>query len=206
MKIYHKKNFAAGLFFTLLGIGFLVLFLVKREVQPKSLVFCVFSLLLGPGMLLRSLDRKLSFQDKVDELDAQIKECVRGIDPPCLSIPGVGELSAAMILSEFGDFSKFQNPSKMLAFAGLEPGYFQSGQSEYTGHMVKHGSSRLRYALMNCCLPLISNEPVFAAYYAKKRSEGKPHRVALTHVAKKLLRVIYTLQTKNIRYDPTMIH
>ena len=143
---------------------------------------------------------------KVDELDAQIKECVRGIDPPCLSIPGVGELSAAMILSEFGDFSKFQNPSKMLAFAGLEPGYFQSGQSEYTGHMVKHGSSRLRYALMNCCLPLISNEPVFAAYYAKKRSEGKPHRVALTHVAKKLLRVIYTLQTKNIRYDPTMIH
>ena len=143
---------------------------------------------------------------KVDELDAQIKECVRGIDPPCLSIPGVGELSAAMILSEFGDFSKFQNPSKLLAFAGLEPGYFQSGQSEYTGHMVKHGSSRLRYALMNCCLPLISNEPVFAAYYAKKRSEGKPHRVALTHVAKKLLRVIYTLQTKNIRYDPTMIH
>lgn len=143
---------------------------------------------------------------KVDELDAQIKECVRGIDPPCLSIPGVGELSAAMILSEFGDFSKFQNPSKMLAFAGLEPGYFQSGQSEYTGHMVKHGSSRLRYALMNCCLPLISNEPVFAAYYAKKRSEGKPHRVALTHVAKKLLRVVYTLQTKNVRYNPTMIH
>ena len=69
MKIYHKKNFAAGLFFTLLGIGFLVLFLVKREVQPKSLVFCVFSLLLGPGMLLRSLDRKLSYQDKIDERD-----------------------------------------------------------------------------------------------------------------------------------------
>ena len=69
MKIYHKKNFAAGLFFTLLGIGFLVLFLVKREVQPKSLVFCVFSLLLGPGMLLRSLDRQLSYQDKIDERD-----------------------------------------------------------------------------------------------------------------------------------------
>ena len=69
MKIYHKKNFAAGLFFTLLGIGFLVLFLVKREVQLKSLVCCVFSLLLGPGMLLRSLDRKLSYRDKIDERD-----------------------------------------------------------------------------------------------------------------------------------------
>ena len=58
---------------------------------------------------------------------------------------------------------------------------------------------------MNCCLPLISNEPVFAEYYAKKRAEGKPHRVAMTHVAKKLLRVIYTLQAKNISFDPTLI-
>lgn len=142
---------------------------------------------------------------KVDELDAQIKECVREIDPPCLSLPGLGELSVAVILSEFGDLSKFQNPSKMLSFAGLEPGYFQSGQSEFTGHMVKHGSSQLRYAIMNCCLPLITNEPIFAEYYAKKRAEGKPHRVALTHVARKLLRVIYTMQTKNIRYNPSLI-
>lgn len=151
------------------------------------------------------LDLYAQLDSKVGELDVQIKECVRGIDPPCLSLPGIGELSAAVILSEFGDFSKFQNPSKMLSFAGLEPGYFQSGQSEFTGHMVKHGSSQLRYALMNCCLPLITNEPVFAEYYAKKRAEGKPHRVALTHVAKKLLRVIYTMQTKNVRYDPALI-
>ena len=48
---------------------------------------------------------------KVDHLDNQIKECIRGIDPPCLSLPGIGELSAAVILSEFGDFSKFQNLS-----------------------------------------------------------------------------------------------
>ena len=142
---------------------------------------------------------------RVDELDAQIKECVRGIDPPILSLPGIGELSAAVILSEFGDFSKFDSPSKMLSFAGLEPGYYQSGQSEHTGHMVKHGSSQLRYALMNCCLPLVPNEPTFAEYYAKKRAEGKPHRVAMTHVAKKLLRVIYTLQTKDILYDPSLL-
>ena len=142
---------------------------------------------------------------KVDELDCQIKECVRGINPPILSLPGIGELSAAVILSEFGDFSKFDNPSKMLSFAGLEPGYFQSGQSEHTGRMVKHGSSQLRYALMNCCLPLVTNEPTFAEYYAKKRAEGKSHRVALTHVAKKLLRVIYALQTKDILYDPSLL-
>ncbi len=69
MKIYHKKNFATGLFFTLLGAAFIVLFLVKGNIEPKSVVFCVLSLLLGPGLLLRSFDKRLSFQDRVDELD-----------------------------------------------------------------------------------------------------------------------------------------
>jgi len=151
------------------------------------------------------LDIHAQLDSKISEVEGQIQECIMGINPPILTIPGIGYLSAAVILSEYGDFSKFENPSKMLSFAGLEPGYFQSGQSEHTGHMVKHGSSHLRYALLNACLPLITNEPVFAEYYAKKRAEGKPYRVALTHVAKKLLRVIYTLQTKNIPYDSALI-
>ena len=151
------------------------------------------------------LDIHAQLDSKISEVEGQIQECIMGINPPILTIPGIGYLSAAVILSEYGDFSRFENPSKMLSFAGLEPGYFQSGQSEHTGHMVKHGSSHLRYALLNACLPLITNEPVFAEYYAKKRAEGKPYRVALTHVAKKLLRVIYTLQTKNIPYDSALI-
>lgn len=69
MKIYHKKNFGTGLFFTLLGAAFIVLFLVRGNIEPKSVVFCVLSLLLGPGLLLRSVDKRLSFQDRVDELD-----------------------------------------------------------------------------------------------------------------------------------------
>ena len=151
------------------------------------------------------LDIHAQLDSKISEVEGQIQECIMGINPPILTIPGIGYLSAAVILSEYGDISRFENPSKMLSFAGLEPGYFQSGQSEHTGHMVKHGSSHLRYALLNACLPLITNEPVFAEYYAKKRAEGKPYRVALTHVAKKLLRVIYTLQTKNIPYDSALI-
>ena len=67
--------------------------------------------------------------------------------------------------------------------------------------MVKRGSSQLRYTLLNCALPLIRFDMTFAAYYAKKRSEGKPHRVAMSHVAKKLLRVIFTLERKGIDFD-----
>jgi len=152
-----------------------------------------------------TIDIENQLDAKIDEITAQISECIRGLNPPILTIPGIGVLTAAVILSEYGDINKFDGPAQMLSFAGLEPGYYQSGQAEHGGHMVKHGSSHLRYALMNACLPLITYEPVFAEYYAKKRAEGKPHRVALTHVAKKLLRVIYTLQTKNISYDPMMI-
>ena len=96
-------------------------------------------------------------------------------------------------------------PYKLLSFAGLEPGYFQSGISESTGKMVKHRASHLRYAIMNCAQTVINNEPTFAAYCAKKRVEGKEHRVTFTHVAKKLLRFIYTLQTKALSYNPDLV-
>ncbi len=142
---------------------------------------------------------------KIDELEASIEDSLFALNPPMLSIPGIGVNSAAVIFSEFGDFSKFQNPSQMLSFAGMEPGYFQSGTSESTGKMVKHGSSFLRYALINCTQTVINNEPTFAEYYAKKRAEGKTYRVALIHTAKKLLRVIFTLQTQNVLYDPNLI-
>ena len=85
----------------------------------------------------------------------------------------------------------------MLAFAGIEPAINESGTESHGGRMVKRGSSQLRYALINCCLPLIRFDMTFATYYAKKRAEGKPHRVAITHVAKKLIRVIYALERQN---------
>ncbi|MCD7872109.1 MAG: transposase [Clostridiales bacterium] len=140
---------------------------------------------------------------KIGEIEALIEECLNYLNPPMLSIPGVGVKSSAVILAEFGDFSKFQNPSQMPSFSGMEPDYFQSGASESTGKMVKHGSSFLRYALST--QTVINYEPTFAEYYAKKRAEGKPYRVALIHTAKKLLRVIYTLQTQNISYNPDLI-
>jgi len=138
-------------------------------------------------------------------LEEQINELVSSLNCPTLTIPGIGSSSAAIIISEFGDISRFKSADSMLSFAGLEPAYYQSGESEYTGHMVKRGSSNLRYALMTVCIPLIKHNIVFAAYYNKKRLEGKSHRVALSHVAKKLIRIIYTLETRNITFDPEKI-
>jgi len=54
---------------------------------------------------------------------------------------------------------------------------------------------------MNCARSVVLHNEVFAAYYRKKTDEGKQHRVALTHDAKKLVRVIFALESKGIMFD-----
>lgn len=148
------------------------------------------------------LDIYSQLDSKISELDASITDTITEINPPTLSIKGVGAISAAIIVSEYGDFSRFDNPNKMLSFAGLEPGYFQSGTTEYNGHMVKHGSPYLRSALINCCRAMRLHNEVFAEYYLKKINEGKAYGVAVSHMAKKLVRLIFALETKGEMFDP----
>ena len=175
----------------------------KLKQLAKNTVGSTEDYLLQEMQIVLELYSKLD--SMIDETERSIKECISDMTPPMLTVPGIGIESAAVMLAEFGDFSKFDNASQMLSFAGIEPGYFQSGTSETTGKMVKHGSSYLRYTLMNCAQTVVNYEPTFAMFYAKKRAEGKPHRVALSHVVKKLLRVVYTLQTKNIAYDAELV-
>jgi len=151
------------------------------------------------------LDLHSQIDCKIDEVEAEITRIVEGLNPPTLSVKGIGAVSAAAILSEFGDISRFENPNKMLSFAGLEPGYFQSGTSEHQGHMVKRGSPHLRSTLLNCCRALRLHNETFAVYYRKKVSEGKTESVALSHMAKKLVRLIFALETKGELFDPSKL-
>ena len=145
------------------------------------------------------------FNNRIDPIDKQISTIIKELNPRMLSIPGLGEISAASILSEYGDITKFSSPNKMLAFTGLEPSVIQSGTLETNGKMVKHGSGHLRYSIMNSAMIIIRYSPVFYDYYNKKRNEGKCHRVALSHVCKKLIRVIYSLEKYNQDFNPSLL-
>ena len=145
------------------------------------------------------------FNSKIDPIEKQISTIIKVLNPRMLTIPGIGEISAASILSEYGDIKNFSSPNKMLAFAGLDPSINQSGTLETNGKMVKHGSGHLRYAVMNSALSILRFSPEFYDYYLKKRSEGKCHRVALSHVCKKLIRVIYSLEKNNIDFNPSLL-
>jgi len=146
-----------------------------------------------------------NFNEKINPIDKQISTIIKELNPKMLSIPGLGEISAATILSEYGDIKNFTSPNKMLAFAGLEPSVIESGTLQSNGKMVKHGSGHLRYSIMNVAMSILRYSPTFYDYYQKKRSEGKCHRVALSHVCKKLIRVIYSLEKNNIDFNPSLL-
>ena len=135
---------------------------------------------------------------QIAEVEARIKPIVDSLHSPIMTIPGISYRLASVIIAETENFANFDSAGKVLAYAGLEPSVYQSGQLTSThAKMVKRGSKYLRYALFNAAKYVCIHDPTFAAYLAKKRMEGKPYNVAVSHAAKKLVRVIFHLVKTN---------
>ena len=150
--------------------------------------------------LIRELDKEIA------EVEDSIEEIMNSIQSPITTIPGMGLRMGAMILAEVGDFANFDSPDKILAYAGLSPSTYESGKLSLAGaysHMEKRGSRYLRYAIFNATKYVCHWDSTFAAYLAKKRAEGKHYNVAISHAAKKLVRVIYSLQKSGQAYQTT---
>lgn len=148
-----------------------------------------------------SLIRELT--SEINDIEKEIESIMDKINSPITTIPGIGTNTAAVIISEIGDFNNFDSPDKILAFAGLSPSTYQSGKlTNCYAHMEKRGSKYLRYALFNATKYVCNWNPVFAQYLAKKRTEGKHYNVAISHAAKKLVRLIFALQKSGKPYIP----
>ena len=142
------------------------------------------------------------YQDQLKDIDFGIMTLMEIIKSPILTIPGVGYNLGAMIISEIGDIKKFSNPSKLLAFAGLDPVVKQSGNFQADSMKIsKRGSTYLRYAIYRVAFLIIYNNETFHNYYLAKRSQGKIHSVALGHVCNKLVRVIFKILTDNTPFN-----
>ncbi len=141
------------------------------------------------------------FNNEITEIEVAIQSIMDKINSPITTIPGINLRMGAMIIAEIGDFNNFDSPDKILAFAGLSPSTYQSGQlNNCYAHMEKRGSRYLRYALFNATKFVCNWDPLFAEYLAKKRSEGKHYNVAISHAAKKLVRLIFALQKSGQTY------
>lgn len=138
---------------------------------------------------------------EIDEVDIEIQKIMDNIASPITTIPGIGCSMGAMIISEIGDFSRFSSPDKILAYAGLSPSTYQSGKLDNCySHMEKRGSRYLRYALFTVTQRVCIWDSTFSKYLSKKRAEGKHYFVAISHAAKKLIRVIFHLERTGQSY------
>ena len=146
-----------------------------------------------------------SIDFQIESINEMIVKTYRQLDCHIHTIKGVSEISAASIISEIEDISKFTNRNQLLAYAGLEPGKFQSGTIDNNGKMVKHGSSQLRMVIYRCAETLYVYNPIISEYYWKKRAEGKHHCVALSHVARRLVNIIFKVETCKIDFDINLL-
>ena len=162
---------------------------------------------IGSKMPAKSMELKHTIR-LIRELDAEIEEVEKeigsimdDIHSPITTIPGMGLRMGAMILAEVGDFSSFRSPDQVLAYAGMSPSTYQSGQlTNCYAHMEKRGSKYLRYAIFNATKYVCIWDPAFSAYLAKKRAEGKHYNVAISHAAKKLVRLIFAMERSGTSY------
>ena len=166
---------------------------------------------IGSKMPAKSLELKHTIKlirelnSEIEEIENEIKTIMDEINSPILSIPGISYRMGAMIIAEIGDFSQFDSPDKILAYAGMSPSTYQSGQLDNChSRMEKRGSRYLRYALYNATAYVCLWDPTFKAYLTKKRSEGKHYYVALSHATKKLVRTIYAMEKSGRAYLPTL--
>lgn len=173
--------------------------LSKKASTSFGVNFCMDSF----SFQIKMLIGQISFiQNQVSDVENEIEILLEKLNSPITTIPGIGSVNAATILGEIGDIKRFSNPSKLVAYAGLDAGISQSGEFESTSnHMTKRGSPYLRRALFQSALRAEFCDPVFSNYYQKKIAEGKHHLVATNAVARKLCHTIFAVLTKNEPYQ-----
>jgi transposase len=102
---------------------------------------------------------------QLNRVESEMTDIMKFNDSVIMTIPGIGYINGGMILGEIGNISRFSNPSKLLAFTGLDPYVYQSGNfSAKHTRMSKRGSSVLRFALMNAAHNVVKNNATFKAY------------------------------------------
>lgn len=148
---------------------------------------------------------QINFLEKqLAELEEQITLLLSQTNDVITTIPGIGEVLGAVIIGEIGDINRFDEPGKLVAFAGLDATVKQSG--EFTGtrsRLSKRGSPYLRRAIWLAASRAAFCDPILSEYYRSLRARGKHHLTAVSAVARKMCNIIFAILKENRPYEPT---
>jgi transposase len=144
------------------------------------------------GCLLAQLD---FLEQQISEIDQALSALMAQLpDQYLLTIPGIGPVTGATILGEISDIRRFPSLKKLVAYAGIDPTVYESGQFQARRmRMSKRGSPYLRHALWIAAGIARMHDPELKAFYQKKRAEGKAYGTAMGAVCHKLLARIYAV-------------
>jgi len=141
-------------------------------------------------------------EEQIKAVEKQIEFIYNALDSVIQTVPGIGLVTGAIILSEIGDINRFSNPGQLIAFAGLDPVVRQSGKFRASStRMSKRGSSLLRFALIRAAGHISVHNETFKKYYQDKKAQKGGHYRTLGHVAGKLTRVIFMMLKSEVAFN-----
>ncbi len=149
--------------------------------------------------------------EQIEKLEKQIKKYMKKNQRLLQTIPGIGPVWAPTILAEvlpvFHPDEK-NGARKLVAAAGLDVRLNESGDSKGTGKMSKRGSRYLRTAAIQAAevAALVAKDPMFSSVYEKQKAKGKKHLVAISHVANKMLHVVFSVLKNQKPYEVRLSH
>lgn len=155
----------------------------------------------------REIDQLMEFLDRLDfaiaERDKDLKEYL-SFHPETkilMSIPGIGPVTVITMLSEIGDYARFERPEQLVGFAGLNPASYSSGEHLRLGRITRHGSEHLRTILVEAAHRV---RPAWGSLYEFfiRIKEKKGSKIASVALARKILALSWHLMKKKEMYRP----
>lgn len=140
---------------------------------------------------MRSLDRR------IEELLEQHE-----VGKLLMTIDGIRTQTAARLVTEIGDFSRFPSAKKLASYVGAIPAIKHSGKSKPTAVLTHIGHAKLRRSLWMPLLAIVRSSAWLHSYYQRLRDGGKKHKVALMAAMRKLLHVVYSVATNRRPFVP----
>lgn len=135
---------------------------------------------------------------KIKKLDKQLRTFRKSEQILLQTIPGVGPITAVSFIAEIQDVKRFNQSKQLVAYIGLDSRVHQSGTSVHgKGYISKRGNKILRTRLYNAASVAVLHPNLFQRFFQKKKSEGKPYKVALVATMHKMVHVIHSVWTNN---------
>ena len=148
-----------------------------------------------------------TYQKEIKLIDQAIEKCINGMNPNAFtvlkSIPGIGPVWAAGILSEIGDITAFHSSDALAKYAGLT--WLKNDSGDFVSednHVSKAGNTYLRYYLGEAANSVRRHIPEYGEFYDKKFAEvtKHQHKRALALTSRKFVRLVFGLLVKNQLY------